>query len=225
MYGHSAEFEENNEEEYEYKWAVYLCKDAGLEVTKKYAVLKGFSVLETINPGEGFWVNCSSNVIVFADWLGSYDALVNEGEQAAARVELMDSGEISILIRIGVVSTLGAKGVQDSDGTWILETTMWPVLNFPLFGTGLATIKSDDQHWIITGHMQESGGGTYYYFSMTRPFSGTWTSFSGEYRISFPQSPTGCGCTSSIYTTFEVDSFGNGKIVGVVRKSTRMAIH
>jgi len=38
-------------------WAVYL---PGEETAGEYATSKGFAVLTTINPGEGFWVNCLS---------------------------------------------------------------------------------------------------------------------------------------------------------------------
>ncbi len=38
-------------------WAVYL-PSLGAEATATYAGSKGFIVLEEINPGEGFWVNC-----------------------------------------------------------------------------------------------------------------------------------------------------------------------
>lgn len=44
------------------KWAVCLPgqDDGGTE----YAGSKGFSVLENINPGEGFWVNCTEDIIL-----------------------------------------------------------------------------------------------------------------------------------------------------------------
>ena len=39
-------------------WAVYLPGGG----TDTYAQSKGFSVLDTIKPGEGFWVNCSEPI-------------------------------------------------------------------------------------------------------------------------------------------------------------------
>ncbi|MEA3416509.1 MAG: hypothetical protein U9R02_10210 [Thermodesulfobacteriota bacterium] len=44
-------------------WYVYLPKD-GLEATKVYVNSKGFSVLLNIEPGEGFWVNATQNLIL-----------------------------------------------------------------------------------------------------------------------------------------------------------------
>lgn len=49
------------------KWAVYLPKDdsdKGLTETQEYATSKAFSLLQQINPGEGFWVNATQPVEV-----------------------------------------------------------------------------------------------------------------------------------------------------------------
>lgn len=43
------------------KWAVFLPKD-GLEITEAYATSKGFNILYEINPGQGFWVNCTEAI-------------------------------------------------------------------------------------------------------------------------------------------------------------------
>ena len=42
-------------------WAVYLPgeDDGGVA----YADSKGFDLLSTVNPGEGFWVNCTEAVV------------------------------------------------------------------------------------------------------------------------------------------------------------------
>jgi hypothetical protein len=42
------------------KWAVYLPAQA--DGGAAYAESKGFTLLENINPGEGFWVNCMENI-------------------------------------------------------------------------------------------------------------------------------------------------------------------
>ena len=39
-------------------WAVYLPPGG----TEAYAAVKGFQVLSTINPGEGFWVECTEAI-------------------------------------------------------------------------------------------------------------------------------------------------------------------
>jgi len=41
-------------------WAVYLPN----QDTKKYADSKGFGVIDSINVGEGFWVNCAGAIIL-----------------------------------------------------------------------------------------------------------------------------------------------------------------
>ncbi len=42
-------------------WAVYL-PQYGPADTETYANGKGFGVLSTINPGEGFWINCTEEI-------------------------------------------------------------------------------------------------------------------------------------------------------------------
>lgn len=44
-------------------WEVYL-PEYGDEITKDYADGKGFGVLSIVNPGEGFWVNCTGAITI-----------------------------------------------------------------------------------------------------------------------------------------------------------------
>ena len=59
------------------KWAVYL-PQAGKEATEAYAENKGFSVIEKINPGEGFWVNAVSGLQT--SFLPKYGDIFTDGK-------------------------------------------------------------------------------------------------------------------------------------------------
>ena len=59
------------------KWAVYL-PQAGKEATEAYAENKGFSVIENINPGEGFWVNAVSGLQT--SFLPKYGDIFTDGK-------------------------------------------------------------------------------------------------------------------------------------------------
>ncbi len=163
---------------------------------------------------------------------GIYDATITRASgspthtSSTGSVNVLSDGEVGVFVRLGVDRSLDFGGHVGADGTMSGDGGLL-VTDIGAAGHGDAVFSDKDGVHTVTGSFRTEGQdgpeSEDAAFVLLRPVSADATEFNGSYRFTFANSPSFCGCPSTIDVDLTFDASGSGTATASVERDERGA--